>query len=51
MKDYNKQVQEEISEIGTKEIKIAHEIADSLINENSKNMIELSQKVTNKIKK
>ena len=51
MKDYNKQVQEEISEIGTKEVKIAHEIADSLIKENYKNMIELSQKVTNKIKK
>ena len=35
----------------TKEVKIAHEIADSLIKENNKNMIELSQKVTNKIKK
>lgn len=50
-KTYQPGLEEEISEIGTKEVKIAHEIADSLIKENNKNMIELSQKVTNKIKK
>lgn len=49
MKDYNKKVEEEINEIGTKEIKQSHELAELLLEENYKNITEITQKI-NKIK-
>ena len=50
-KEYNKQVEEEINEIGTNEIKQAHQIAEELLKENYSSMIELATKTRQKVKK
>ena len=50
-KEYNKQVEEEINEIGTNEIKQAHQIAEELLKENYSSMVELSTKTRQKVKK